>query len=263
MPSMDSPPKLDAGQVDLEAERPDAALLIEEAEAEAAEAEALAEAARARVRAIRLRQQGAAADTVPPGGSEVAAVDGEATDAARLVADERGKPPPGRKVRRFRRPRRTTVALLIGILCTATLVTASAVMLRQHDGLMRKQQRAAEFTAAARQVVVTLMSISAASAKEDVHRILDSSTGQFRDEFQRAAEDFTKVAQSAKVSTKTTVQAAALEEMTDDTAVVLVAANSTLINTTGAPEQPRSWRLSVKLAREGGQIKMSSMEFIP
>src|SRR5208283_3379929 len=171
-------------------------------------------------------------------------------------------PPPGRKAGRFRRPRRTTVVVSIAVLCTSALLAASTVMVRHHEDLMRKQQRAAEFTAAARQVVVTLMSINAASAKDDVQRIIDSSTGQFRDEFQRAAEDFTKVAQSAKVSTKTSVQAATVESMTDDTAVVLVAASSTLTNAAGASEQPRSWRLSVKLARDGGQIKMSSMEFI-
>lgn len=167
------------------------------------------------------------------------------------------------KARRLRRPKPTTIAGCIGLLCVAALLVTSAVMVRHHHDVVARQQRAAAYTAAARQVVVTLMSINAASAKDDVQRIIDSSTGQFRDEFRGAAEDFIKVAQSSKVSTKTTVQAACLESMTDDTAVVLVAASSTLTNTAGAPEQPRSWRLSVKLARDDQKIKMSSMEFVP
>ncbi|WP_082964686.1 hypothetical protein [Mycobacterium sp. E796] len=276
-----SPPKLDPVDSDPGALWPTAPSLIEEAEAAAIEAEALAQAARARVQAMRQGQHAGATeaasgqsgeapgidrasiasdnDTEPP---PAAAVDGEAADAAKSGTDE-GHEPPGRKARRFRRPSPTAVAACIGLLCTAALLATSAVMARNHHAVLGKQQRAAEFTAAARQVVVTLMSINAGSAKDDVQHILDSSTGQFRDEFKGAADDFIKVAQSAKVSTKTTVQAAGVESMTDDTAVVLVAASSILTNTAGAPEQPRSWRLSVKLARDAGKIKMSSMEFIP
>jgi len=281
MPGTYSPPKLEHSDGASNGGRPAAAGLIEEAEAAAIEAEALAQAARARVEAMRQRQrvdatetalpQAAVAvgtdpvsiasdgDTKPPA---AAAVDAETADAAESRAEE-GSEPPGRKARRFRRPTLTTVAACIGLLCTAALLATSAVMVAHHHDVQRKQQRAAEFTAAARQVVITLMSINAGSAKDDVQRIIDSSTGQFRDEFKGAAEDFIKVAQSAKVSTKTTVQAAGVESMTDDTAVVLVAASSILTNTAGAPEQPRSWRLSVKLARDAGKIKMSSMEFIP
>lgn len=229
MPGTNSPLELDADRV---------ALI--DAEAEAARAEELAAAARARVEALRLRRHAEAAD----GGASA----DEGADRTR---------------RRFRRPRRTTVAVGVAVVCTAALLAVSATMVRHQQDLVHKQQDAAEFTAAARQVVVTLMSINAASAKNDVQRIIDSTTGQFKDEFQRAAEDFAKVAQSAKVSTKTSVQAAAVESMTKDTAVVLVAARSTLTNAAGATEQPRSWRLSLKLAREGGKIKMSSMEFIP
>lgn len=284
MPDTESPPKPHATPSDLTSHWPDDAGLIEEAEAEAAEAEARAAAANARLRAIRLRQQAQAAETAPEPSEAVGAdtdsddsdqdshqsrpaataSDDPPADAGELPDDETGNPRARKqKARRFRRPNRTTVAISVGLLCTAALLATSAFLVRHHDNILRQQQRAAEFTAAARQVVVTLMSINAASAKDDVQRILDSSTGPFRDDFRSAADEFIKAAQTAKVSTKTSVQAADVESMTDDAAVVLVAASSTLTNTTGAAEQPRSWRLSVKLAKDGGQIKMSSMEFIP
>ncbi|ORB72435.1 hypothetical protein [Mycobacterium scrofulaceum] len=283
MPAANSFENRDASSLDVTSERHDDAHLIEAAEAEAAEAEALAAAARARVQAIRRRRQNEATDTRSAETAETPADDRAATPAdeadeldcsATLVAeptitDATELPDQGGKARwrqrktYFRRPKRTTMVAAVGMLCTAALLAASAVMVRHHDQLLDKQQRAAEFTAAARQVVVTLMSISADSAKDDVQRIIDSSTGQFRDDFRGAAAEFVKAAQTAKVSTKTTVQAACLESMTEDTAAVAVAASSTLSNTAGAPEQPRSWRLSVKLARDGGKIKMSSMEFIP
>lgn len=240
MPGTNSPLELDADRV---------ALI--DAEEEAARAEELAAAARARVDALRLHRQDEAADEVSTPFGEV----GEPI-APPSADDDAGRT-------RRRRPRLKTVVVGVAVVCTAALLAVSAMMVRHQRDLVRKQQDAAEFTAAARQVVVTLMSINAASAKDDVQRIIDSTTGQFKDEFQRAAEDFTKVAQNAKVSTKTSVQATAVESISHDTAVVLVAASSTLTNAAGATEQPRSWRLSLKLARDGGKIKMSSMEFIP
>lgn len=222
----------------------DVAALVEEAEAAAAEAEALADAARARAQAIRLQQQGGATEP-----AEAEEPEAESSSAA--------------GARRWRRPGRRTVLFGIALLCVAVQLGLAVVMMRHHREAMHEQQLAGEFAAAARQVVVTLMSIDAANAKDDAQRIIDSSTGPFRDEFQNAAEAFVKTAQQAKVSTTTTVQDAAVDSMTDDTAVVLVAARSTVTNAAGAKEEPRTWRLSVHLVRDDGQLKMSTMEFIP
>ena len=120
-----------------------------------------------------------------------------------------------------------------------------------------------EFAAAARQGVVTLMSLDYNKAKEDVQRIIDNSTGQFKQDFQNQAEDFAKVAVESKAVTETTVTGVAVESMTDDTATVIVAASSKVTNAAGAKQEPRSWRLSVNLARDGGQMKMSKVEFVP
>jgi len=51
--------------------------------------------------------------------------------------------------------------------------------------------------------------------------------------------------------------------MTDNTATVLVAASSRVTNAAGAKEEPRAWRLSVNLARDGDQIKLAKVEFVP
>ena len=107
------------------------------------------------------------------------------------------------------------------------------------------------------------MSLDYNKAKEDVQRIIDNSTGQFKDDFQNTADDFIKVAQDSKAVTETTVTGSAVESMTDDTATVIVAASSKVTNAAGAKQEPRSWRLSVSLARDGGQLKMSKVEFVP
>jgi Mce-associated membrane protein len=134
---------------------------------------------------------------------------------------------------------------------------------REHRAATDEQNRNAEFLAAGRQSVVTLMSLDFNNAQEDVKRIIENSTGTFKKDFEDQAEDFVKVAQSSKVITDVTVTAAAVDKMTADTATVLVAATSRVTNSAGAKQEPRAWRLSVDLQRDGGQIKMAKVEFVP
>jgi Mce-associated membrane protein len=278
----------------------DALALADEAEAEAAAAEAIAAAARARARAIRLRRQAPAAGGDAPTEVESTAaeveadstdVETDATDAETEASDVVAEPvdttevdeavsdtkdskddaaekltkeEPVRERRRFSL-RRILKFLAVGLslVCTAALITLSVLMVINHRHQAAEQQRRAEFAAAARQGVVTLMSLDYNKAKEDVQRIIDNSTGQFKQDFQNQAEDFAKVAVESKAVTETTVTAAAVESMTDDTATVIVAASSKVTNAAGAKQEPRSWRLSVNLARDGGQMKMSKVEFVP
>jgi Mce-associated membrane protein len=107
------------------------------------------------------------------------------------------------------------------------------------------------------------MSLDFNNAQDDVKRIIENSTGTIKKDFEDQAEDFVKVAQSSKVITDVTVTAAAVDKMTADTATVLVAATSRVTNSAGAKQEPRAWRLSVDLQRDGGQIKMAKVEFVP
>jgi Mce-associated membrane protein len=254
---------------DRSADAADALALAEEAEAEAAEAEATAAAARARARAIRLRRQAAAeveaqATDVEGQATEATDVETEAssetedsTDRQVDVADE-----PVREQRRWGLVFKV-VAMTLASLCTIVLITLSVLMVQKHRHQAAEQQRSAEYTAAARQSVVTLMSLDFNKAKEDVQRIIDNSTGQFKDDFKNHADDFIKVAQDSKVTTEVTVNATGVEQMTNDTAVVLVSATSRVTNAAGAKQEPRTWRLSVGLQGDGGQIKMAKVEFVP
>lgn len=225
--------------------------LVALAEAEAAEAEAVA--AKARARAIRLQEEaqntGADGDRQPR--SDHSVVDPPDAGASRFA-----------RVRDLALGWRRLAALAV-VLSSCALLVMSAWMIRQHQHAQADQRDRAEFVAVARQVVVTLMSIDYNDAEGSVQRIVDNSTGPFRTEFQGAADDFVKVSKDAKVTTKATVNAAAVESMTRDSAVVLVAASSTVTNAAGAEEAPRRWRLTVDLQREGDQIKMSKVEFVP
>jgi Mce-associated membrane protein len=288
-----TPPELNGDHVDDTAMDPDVAAvdalaLAEEAEAEAAEAEALATAARARAKALRLRREAEAAKPAKPAEETEATetVDDENTEseavAEKSVVDESDKAEAAevaeeadsseepeeeaaRKRRRLRIPRPgwRPVAATVVIIAIVVLLAASGLMYWNHRQVQAEQQRRAEFAAAARQGVVTLMSLDYNKAKEDVQRIIDNSTGQFKTDFQNTAEDFVQVAVDSKAVTETNVTGTAVESMTDDTATVLVAASSKVTNAAGAKQEPRSWRLSVNLVRDGGQMKLAKVEFVP
>lgn len=294
---------IDADRVDGPPEGPgkpadaaDALALAEEAEAEAAEAEALAAAARARARAIRLRRQAQEAEgeaaaeieanadapevaspDAPQGDTETSVVVAAPTQASPVdannsdteaikkdIAEEPAEAEPAGKRRRWRAGRiLKTLAAAIAIACTAALITLSVLMILNHRHQEADQQRRAQYAAAARQSVVTLMSLDFNKAKEDVQRIIDNSTGTFRDDFKNQADDFIKVTQESKVVTEVNVNTTAVESMSDDSAVVLVSASSRVTNAAGAKQEPRSWRLSVDVKRDGDQLKMSKVEFVP
>ena len=295
---VDEPPQ----DPDRSTDAAEALALAEEAEAEAAEAEAIAAAARARARAIRLRRQARSAggdasaevespandaepevtdvdaeteasDVVPEAtdlvaepveATEVDEASPETNDSKEDEAEGPTKEEPAREWRRFSLRRILRVlAVGLSLVCTAALITLSVLMVINHRHQAAEQQRRAEFAAAGRQSVVTLMSLDFNKAKDDVQRIIDNSTGQFRDDFKNQADDFIKVAQDSKVITEVTVNATAVESMTNDSALVLVSATSRVTNSAGAKQEPRSWRLSVNLQRDGGQIKMSKVEFVP
>lgn len=271
----------DLVDIDQATTRDDALALAEEAEAEATEAEAVAAAARARARAIRLRRQAAAvaratAVTEPAEIEETAAVEldepsapdvdddvvtgtnGESDEPEIEDADEE----PARR-RRLKLPGLKPVAAALVVVLSLGLLGLSGWMMWQHRQTVAEQQRSAEFAAAARQGVVTLMSLDFNHAKDDVQRIIDNTTGDFKKDFEGQAGDFTKVAQDSKVITQATVNSTAVQSMTKDTATVLVAVSTSVSNAAGKDQQPRSWRLSVDVARDGGQIKLAKVEFVP
>ena len=203
----------------------------ESAETRAAEAEARAEAARARAEELRRRLEELEAPN--PAGA------------------------PSRSPGQF-------VAPLIAALATVALLASTGYMLWQHHTAGQQRREQAEYAAAARQGVINLMSVDFATAKETVQRVIDGSTGRFRSNFEETADDFVKALQEEKITTRATINDAAVESVSGDTAVVLVSATSQREGPQAPKEQqqPQVWRVVVTLQRDGGQMKMSGVEFV-
>jgi len=265
----------------------DVMALLEEAEAEAAEAEALAAAARARARAARLRREALAEAeaTEADQATETEATEADQADEQTSGADEDADDTvehadagteedasdatiaaAGREswLARWRRrlPSLSATSKVAAIVLICAFVGATGYMMwHDHEATVRAQ-RAASFVAGAKQGVINMTSLDFNRAKEDVQRVIDSSTGQFRDDFQQRAKDFASVVEQSKVTTQGTVNAAALESMDEHSAQVLVSATSKISNAAGAKDEPRVFRLRVTVTEEGGQYKMSKVDFV-
>ncbi|MGB8407046.1 MAG: hypothetical protein WCE30_23595 [Mycobacterium sp.] len=233
-------------------------LAADEAEAEAAEAEALAAAARAKATAIRLRREAEEIQAAQSARAESSDTppNADPLELETFVVAARSKTPVWA----------ISAATLIVVLSLGLAGFGGWVMWHHHQvqtNQAAEQHRRAEFAAAAAQGVVNLMSLDYRHAQQDVQRILDGTTGDFKKDFEATAQDFVKVAESSKSVTEATVTATAVQAMTQDTATVLVAATTKVTNAASKDQQPRSWRWSVDVARDGGQIKLAKVEFVP
>ncbi len=215
------------------------------AEADAAAAEADARAAAARARAIRSRSR---------------AVTAPATAEVSVIATDEPLPPqpPSRRARSVVK----TLLAVVGVVLICACLAASGYLMWRHHRVTTEQQRTAEFNAAARQGVVNLMSIDFTEAQEGVQRLLDSSTGKFKDDLTATVDALTNSLEQAKVVTTVTVDSTAVESMSADTGVVLVAATSEAVDTATKERKPAQWRISVTLTRDGGELKMSGVDFV-
>jgi Mce-associated membrane protein len=163
---------------------------------------------------------------------------------------------------RVRMPAWSTVGNAAAILLILTFVAFSGYTMWEHHEAEQRQARTNAFVAGAKQGVLNMTSLDFNKAKEDVQRVIDGSTGDFKNEFQQRAADFTRVVEQSKVVTEGTVNAAALVSMDEDSAVVLVSATSHITSSTGTKNPPLPWRLRVTVTEEGGQYKMSKVEFV-
>lgn len=278
--------------------RAEAMALAEEAEAEAAEAEALAAAARARARAARLRREAMTlAEAAEDYGDAAAAAadadyyeDYDETDEdydeeydedygeeyseeyseeyEEAVGEDHPEsaPEPADRPEAWRRrlPSPTAASKVAAVLLIIGFAAFSTYAVLHHRDAVRYQQRQAAYVDGAKQGVTNMISLDYTKAQEDVQRVIDSATGEFKDDFKNRAKDFIAVVEQSKAVTEGTINGAAVESMKGASAVVLVSATSRVTNSPpGKDQPPRMWRLRVTIADVGGQYKMSKVEYVP
>ena len=124
-------------------------------------------------------------------------------------------------------------------------------------------QQRAEFLSAARQGALNLTTIDWQHADSDVHRILNSATGTFHDEFSKRTQPFIEVVKQTQSKTEGAITAAGLESASSTEAQVLVAVSVKTSSPAGPEQNPRSWRMRISVQKVGQDMKVSNVEFVP
>jgi Mce-associated membrane protein len=169
-----------------------------------------------------------------------------------------GSPPAAAGLRRWRLLAGVILAVLVGALVAAGLAGRAWYDQSQLDG---DRQQA---LAAARQTTVNFVSISAATVDADLRRIADGATGQFKDEFTGDMAQIRSAVLANKVDSRGTVLRAAVVSLNRRSAVVLVAADATVKNTSAPDGRLSHYRIQVNLARDAhsGHWLVAQLQFV-
>ncbi|AKS32907.1 hypothetical protein [Mycolicibacterium goodii] len=124
------------------------------------------------------------------------------------------------------------------------------------------EQRREAFLEAGRHAAMSLTNVGWETADADVQRVLDSASGAFYDDFQKRAKSYLEVVKQVQSKSEGTITSSALESVSGNTAEVLVSVTVKSRNA-GVPEQaPQFWRMRLTVQENGGQTKVSDVEFI-
>jgi Mce-associated membrane protein len=148
------------------------------------------------------------------------------------------------------RGRRATALLVAISVVVVSLAVTATVLLRavgRHDA--ESDRRLAAVTAA-RQAAVNFTTIDYRTLDRDLARVADGATGDFRREFtdQATSKEFTDRVRTTKVVSTGEVLDAAVADLSEDRAIVLVIADSTVTNSSlPAPGAVRHVRLRLTM----------------
>lgn len=166
--------------------------------------------------------------------------------------------------RRWRHsPSRNKMALGMAVITLCGSLVGSGYLVIHHRATGQERRRALDFAAAARQQAVALMAIDAGQARKDVQRIIDASTGQFKVGMLLGAQDLVRSMEQSHTSTQVVVEGVAVESMTSDSAVVLVAAKTEATSADDHKRSPHRWRIVMTLQKDGEQAKIAAIEVLP
>jgi Mce-associated membrane protein len=183
----------------------------------------------------------------------------EADDTAGETEDDDAGVEPAPAKRRMSHVRLATIVGLIT--CVALACLCGWLGFRAHES----RQDAAErdlYLQVGRQGALNLTTIDFEHVDDDVKRVLDSSTGEFYDDFEARAQPFTEVVKQAKSKSVGTIAEAGIQSVRDDGADVLVAVTVKASNAGTAEQDPRAWRMLITVQRVGDDVKVAKVRFV-
>lgn len=151
---------------------------------------------------------------------------------------------------------------LVLVLLALLVATALAVVGREEvdDELTAAQH---DVAGAARAEALAFLTVDHRDMDPLIDAVLDGATGDFADQYASQRETLTREAVRTGATSTPEVVALGVGDQDDDSATVLVAANSTVANNaTGVEGQVRYYRLRLELVREDGRWLTDDLRFV-
>ncbi|MCX4666717.1 hypothetical protein OG453_08545 [Streptomyces sp. NBC_01381] len=147
------------------------------------------------------------------------------------------------------------------------VATAGTSALALWLGLQVYEQRATEqrhqdILAAARQSALNFTSLDYRHYGRDSENVLKGATGDFKKQFTAQTAQLTKLVAKNKSVSKGQVLEAGITRADEDSARVLVVADSKVTNTAAPDGQARTYRLQLDLELKNGRWLTSGVEFV-
>jgi Mce-associated membrane protein len=118
------------------------------------------------------------------------------------------------------------------------------------------------FLRVARQSAHDMTTISHTQVDSDVQRILDTSVGQFHDEFAQRKQPFIEHIKQEQSTSQGTVVEAGLESVGSDSARALVTVSVKLTKADNGEAKLDGFRLRIGMQRVGAGAKVSEVEYV-
>jgi Mce-associated membrane protein len=144
---------------------------------------------------------------------------------------------------------RLILAWALSVLLVVALAGATLSVIALHRQGQDKAERDGAMKAA-RQLALDFTTYDYKTWDADAQRVLDDSTGQFKDEFQAGTTSVKAEVLTNKATSKGDVKEAAVVSNDKDSAQVLVIVNAVVTNTASADGVERRYRIKLDMVRE-------------
>lgn len=161
-----------------------------------------------------------------------------------------------------RRPSGRLVALLALALAAVSCLVLVALTVPRLSDASEREDRRAEILQAARQRAVNFTTLDYRRLDRDLGRVLDGATGKFRTQFEEGTTDLRSLVTENQAVSSGEVLEAGIVSDDEDSARVLVVADSTVTNAADPQPQKRHYRLQLDLVLRGGQWLVSDLQFV-
>lgn len=150
------------------------------------------------------------------------------------------------------------VVALVGLAVVIGLVVTSRGTVDEALGAAQQ-----EVGAAARAEALAFLTVDHRDMGPLIDRVLAGATGEFAEQYASQREQLEREAVRTEATSTAEVVALGVGDLDDDTATVLVAANSRVTNTGTASEgEVRYYRLRLELVREDDRWLTSTLQFV-